>query len=443
MVTPAPYNNLNQPPTTDRKWNGVVLRALRNPGDTPTYRVIILTAVAGLSSIAWSIAVLLLPSDVLQASLPLAGVFLAFGWALFAVIPFVGKPFMPRLVATGIAVIITWTALTGLLAFTSWLHPVAWGVGIIWLCYAALMLTPSWVVEFSKGEVYHYAPQMDRPCFLRYTEGGENHKWIIPLDELQLFWQQEDRIAVNQIFDELTSTEGYNFGVRVKLACAFEPERIEGKPLQDKLAELGNQAAVKEMLLTMLLNVIDNTARDFYINMAYEYAMAAGTVTVFKKRLPELLRGIEDGMGLSVLPLTVVCIPQASGEVKQAAERAAAAAYDATADLAVQKELLRQALEGSVPSQLVLYAQMVAQGRQFHYDPTGGQASNTTMIDQLMQAIYAGDREGATRLFQQINTGGPSIPHSEPPPQANPTGKRATGRRRSINLSDLNPQDDD
>ena len=376
--------------------------SFRHPRARPLHRVIVLGVMTLLLSAFWIYIARTTPADQLRRSVLLGGGFLAAAWFLLVLALYHAMPFALRLAMTGAGAVLIWTAITYGFGFGESTSALAVGLGAIWIVFALLLVARTWLVVLGPGEVVEYRPTAGIPRFLSspIDDSGMlelTYRWISPLDHIKPFWRLDERVSINRRYDNITTQEGYQFALEVRLLAEFNPAQIRAQMFELKLTYMESRHAIHEMLRATLESLVELAARDFFIDMPHKEALAAGSVTQFKQALPQLVDTRLAPIGLRVLRDSVTCIPHGSQEARRAADRAAAAPYDTEATLAVQKELLRQALEGSVPAQLVLYAQMAAQGS------TGlGYVPRFEGPEHFLQAINQQDAVEARRLFERI-----------------------------------------
>jgi len=242
------------------------------------------------------------------------------------------------------------------------------GLGMIVLATLALQFMPFWVYPLTPQLVYHHVPLFGEPGFRYYVpndpKSDPSHIWISSRDSLFKVWKLDDAVEANLVVNYAITSEGYPIALDVRLNAFFDPQQISDTNFKVEIVKAAGQGkgAVVAELIKRLDNALDITAQMFFINMPHQQALASGSVVTFRERLPALIHDRISMFGLRLDPASVVCIPYGTDEAMNAVSRAAAAPYNTTAALSVQKELLRQAMSGDVSAQLVLYAQMVARG---------------------------------------------------------------------------------
>jgi hypothetical protein len=429
-------NNRN---TSQQSFFWLLADSFRDPRARPLHRVVILFVIGLILSVVWAYAAAATERDVLRNNMLIGGGFLVGGWSVMALAMSRGMPFMPRLILTGALPLLAWMGITYSFGFQDAASPLLVGIVSIWALIVLLLIARSWLVIMGPAEVYAYRPIVG---LLRFAsspldEMGNptlNHLWISPLDSIKLFWLIDDRVAINRRYDDIITAEGYAFSLEVRLLAEFDPAQIRATMFELKLVYMESRQDIAAMLQSIVESVVEITARDFFIEMTHQEALAAGTVTRFKAALPGLVSTQLVPIGLRVLPGSVTCIPHGSEEARRAADRAAAAPFETVASLSVQKELLRQALDGSVPAQLVLYAQMAA------HSGTGGGPGYIAMSglpEHFLQAVNQQDQREAKRLFTHV------FGEAEEARYREVSGRqtaRPGQRRRSFDLGQLDDQ---
>lgn len=439
-TSPANPNNPDNQQTGTNPLE-VLAESFRNPNARPLHRVVVLGSIGLVFSAVWAYAATSTADpDDLRLGVLIGGGFLLGFWAVMTLALARGMGYGTRLAFTGGIPVGAWTVITAGFGFGETTSPLAVGLAAIWIIDVMLLVTPSWLVVFGPGEVYEYRPVTGLLRFVsspldEYGNPVLAYQWIAPLDSISLFWRIDERIALNARYDNITTIEGYQFSLEVRLMAEFDPAQIKAQMFELKLTYMQSYHDIREMLRATLEGVVELTARDFFIDMPHKDALAAGTVTTFKHALPEMAGPKLNPIGLRILAGTVTCIPHGSQETRRAADRAAAAPYETVANLAVQKELLRQALDGSVPAQLVLYAQMAAKGRPLQ----SGYAAPINRLktpENFLQAVNQHDNAEARRLFADVFGEAEDARFNE----VSGAESGDSGRRRSFDLGQLDGQ---
>lgn len=446
-------------------------RAFQTPLEKPRYRITVIGAWSLGASVVLAVISLFFDDEVvLQFVILVLSVAIAIIWAANRLRRGINQPYISQQALIGFSLPVAVAVLTVLISAGLSVPVVAVGLILLLITAVVLQFVPLWVVPLQSGEAYYHDPIFGPPNFISYsadeTNAGPAYRWMTSFDKFQMVWRLDQPIKVDMRIDHIITQEGYPFALQIRLEAFFNPSSAD-PAFRSTLIGLGSPEERMGTLADSLKAAIDITARAFFIGMPHQKALASGSVVAFKEQLPTLMGDRNAALGLQLDLQTIVCIPYGTDEAMSAVNRAAAAPYNTTAALAVQKELLRQALAGDASAQLVLYAQMVARGgNDINYLPDlmMPELSDSKAAAQRFLRAAGDNPDVAKQLFAQFfglnaediafqdvppssmpsRTPSPppaDMPRSRTNPNRSPKSSKV-GRRRTFNFADEDQSDE-
>lgn len=461
----TPYNNLTStdPITKKKPEPGLVMRTLRDPKGSIGQRTMTIWLRLLITCVVLTAAAQLVTEEVLQAGIVITTLIVVVLWGITRTLKSMEEPYFARQIGIGVGVAMGWALLTMILS--SWLAVPVLAMGNVLLLVLAVVLpfVPMWVMPILPGEVYNQIRKLGlgqlHECKLDNTDPENTFAWIAAVDAFILFWRLGEIIEIDMMIPQVITREGYRFTLEVHFDAKFDPDNAPAG-FRESLLASGGQEGVKETLKAKLEAALILISREFYITEAHHEALAAVTVIKFRDALPDLMRERVGEVGLSVDTPSVNCIPYGSEEALKAANRAAAAPFNTTADLSVQRELLDQVQREDLSAQLVLYAQMVARGgNDINYLPSlnfpaeyitdlkSGRLNPKLFADRVLQSMNENPEYAQELLAQFFMTQAEDVivqdvnrmpPKASPsPPAGTPNDPPARGRGPTLNLGDF------